>query len=446
MNIPGPLTDPVVLLLVLSTMLLALRMLFVPLAVAHEIRDRLRRRRGALGVLDQEPSISVIVPAYDEEAVLESCLRSILGCGYPDLEVIVVDDGSTDATAGIGADLSREDPRVRCIVQDNAGKGAALNTGIRASTGEILVLVDADTVFTAATVPELLRGFRTDGVGAVCGDDRPVNVDRLMTRFLALITHVGTGLVRRAFDILGVVPVVSGNCGAFRREALEALMHSAQGPVREDTLGEDLELTWRLHRSRWRVTFAPRALVFAESPSTLGALWRQRVRWARGLLQGIHLHGDALSKPWAGRFWAFMLYTLVTMVALPMIQVTALVVLLGWAVRRQVLGQSPLYEGDLVAVIGATGIGLSLILLVLAMGMSGSLRDLRHLWTVPLWPLYSTVISCTMFSALRRELGGAANTWDKSTRTGVISHERRTTLHRPTGDPLRRRDAVTDHG
>lgn len=424
-------------LFALTIALMALRIAFIPLALTHEIRDRRRRRRGDLGALAARPPVSVVVPAHDEETVIESCLRSILGCGYPDLEIIVVDDGSTDRTEEIVRRVRSEDERVRCVVQNNAGKGAALNTGFRVSSYEYVLFIDADTVFTTGTVPQMLRAFHSEDVGAVCGDDRPVNLDRVLTRFLALITHVGTALTRRAFDVLGVVPVVSGNCGAFRRAALEEVMSPAGGPLREDTVGEDLELTWRLHRSRWQVAFAPRALVLAESPSTLAALWGQRVRWARGLLQGIRMHRDVLASPGYGRFWAFLLYTVVTMVIYPVTQVLVLAGIAGWSLTRAARTGESLRATDALVVLGLIGIVLSLLLLVVAMSMSRSLRDLRHLWTVPLWPLYSIVISATMLRALRLEAGGSGSTWSTPARTGVISHERHTALFptpvRPAG-------------
>lgn len=142
--------------------------------------------------------MSVVVPGYNEERVIEGCVRSIMASGYPNLEVILVDDGSTDRTAHIMFRLSLEFLRVQCVSQENAGKGAALNRGTSMATGDVILYVDADGLFTEHTIPEMLRAFADPGVGAVCGDDRPVNLDRVQTRFLAAISHIGTGLVRRA--------------------------------------------------------------------------------------------------------------------------------------------------------------------------------------------------------------------------------------------------------
>lgn len=409
--------------------LLLFRLLFVPLSLAHEYLARRRQARGNLGVLDDEPTVSVVVPAHNEETVLEACVLSILGSGYENMDVVIVDDGSTDRTREIGEALAAEHEKVRYIYQENAGKGAALNHGYRESTGKFLMFIDADSVFTPNTVPEMLKAFHNVNVGAVCGDDRPSNLDRILTCFLALITHVGTGLVRRAFDILRVVPVISGNCGAFRRSCLDEVALTDPGrPLREDTIGEDLELTWKIHRTSWRVVFAPHALVYAESPSKVKALFKQRVRWARGFLQSFRYHWKCMFTLRYGSFGPFLWFSVATMVLLPITQV----VLLVWAIWDLQNVQWATSAGEFWAgawgVLVASGLVLSVILLVIAMALSNSLRDLRHAWALPLWPFYSVLMSFTMIRALHLEITNAEQVWNKPERTGVISHTNTTQL------------------
>lgn len=427
------------LLLLFATVGLALlffRIGMVPLALVHELLTWHRRRKNNHGVLNTTPTISVVVPAHNEETVLASCIRSITGANYSALEVIIVDDGSTDDTATIGTALAAGDPRVRYIHQTNAGKGAALNRGYRESTGEFLMFIDADSIFTERTIPEMLRAFHSDKVGAVCGDDRPVNLNRTVTCFLALITHVGTGLVRRAFDVLHCVPVVSGNCGTFRRTTLDEMSVNRPGPLREDTIGEDLELTWRIRRSSWRIVFAPTALVYAESPSTIKALWKQRVRWARGLLQGVTYHWDAAFRPRLGTFALFMWFTVWTMILVPVIQVVLILALLIRTALTIGTGTfTPAFPGIWPILIGL-GLVLSCALLIIAMTLSRALGDLRHIWTLPFWPVYSTAMSFTMISALRLELMRRPQVWNKPTRTGVISNQQATTLTEPVSPAL----------
>ncbi|WP_257202383.1 glycosyltransferase [Corynebacterium cystitidis] len=412
--------------------LLLFRLLFVPFALVHEFLARRRQTRGNLGVLPTAPTVSVVVPAHNEETVLEACVMSILGSGYENMEIVIVDDGSTDHTREIGEALAAQHDKVRYIYQDNAGKGAALNHGYRESTGEFLMFIDADSVFTPQTVPEMLKAFHNANIGAVCGDDRPSNLDRVLTRFLALITHVGTGLVRRAFDVLRVVPVISGNCGTFRRSCLDEVALADPGrPLREDTIGEDLELTWKIHRTDWRIAFAPHALVYAESPSTVKALFKQRVRWARGLLQSLRYHWKCMFTLKYGSFGPYLWFAVATMIVLPITQI----VLMGWAIwdLQNVTWATSAREfwAGTWGVLLASGLALSVILLVIAMAMSNSLKDLRHAWALPIWPFYSILMSFTMVRALHLEIAKAEQVWNKPERTGVISRSNTTQLESP---------------
>lgn len=405
------------LVLVVGLVLLALglvRLALVPVAVAAELRER-RAPPGPVGLgpsFVEPPSTTVVVPAFDESRVVERCVESVLATGHPRLTVVCVDDGSTDDTWRRLQGLERRHPQVVALHQANGGKGAALNTGIAAATGDVVVLADADGVFRHDTLTMLLRGFRDDRVGAVSGNDRPSNLDRVLPRHLALVGHVGTGLVRRALDRLDCLPVVSGNLGAYRREVLDRV-----GPLRTDTLGEDLELTWRVHRAGYRVTFAPHAMVFAESPVTVRGLWRQRVRWARGLLQAVALHRHMIGNPRYGAFGPYLLYSTVAQVLGPFLAVLGLVAV-GALVALDGTAWLP---ATWLAWLLALGVVLSVALLVLALLLDRAATDLRQVWTLPLWPLYSTLMTFVMLDAARLELARAENRWNKLERTGSVT-------------------------
>lgn len=323
----------------------------------------------------------------------------------------MVDDGSRDATPRILHELAARHPTVRVFEQANAGKAAALNRGIAESSGEIVLLVDADGVFLADTVAELVRPFADPRVGAVCGDDRPVNTDRTLPRLLAVIGHVGTGLMRRAPTVLNCLPIVSGNSGAFRRAVLDEV-----GPLETACIGEDLELTWRVQRARHRVVFAPRAIVYAESPSTVRGLWRQRVRWARGLLQTMALRWRMLGDPRLGLFGPSLLLLAFSGVVLPLVQLAAIPLLAATAAAAQWQGPT-----DGLGLLLWIGLPLALALVVIAAALNGALRDLRYAPTLFLWPLYSLMMSATMVAAIGAEVAGRPRRWNKLERTGVRS-------------------------
>lgn len=247
-------------------------------------RHRRMRRRG-WGPRVTAPA-SVIVPAYNESAGIEAAVRSLIASDHP-VEVIVVDDGSTDGTADLVESLRL--PGVYVIRQPNAGKPAALNTGLRAARCELVVMVDGDTVFEPDTVRTLIQPFADPKVGAVSGNAKVGNRGGLLGRWQHIEYVVGFNLDRRLFDLAECMPTVPGAIGAFRREALRRI-----GGVSEVTLAEDTDLTMALCRDGWRVVYEEKARAWTEAPASLGALWKQRYRWCYGTLQAMWKHRGAL--------------------------------------------------------------------------------------------------------------------------------------------------------
>ena len=380
--------------------------LFFPLALLHAIAQH---RRSAV---ESEPWVSIIVPAYNEEAVIGNCVRSILRSDYKRFEIILVNDGSTDNTL---AEMQRfaAEHRVRILDKPNGGKAAALNTGIHYARGEVLFFVDADGMFLPTTIREMLRGFHSPQVGAVCGNDAPVNLDRLLPRLLAIQTHVTTGFVRRALAAINCLPIVSGNIGAFRREVLEQT-----GAFRPGFIGEDLELTWRVHKAGYRVEFQPGAVVYAEVPSALGALWKQRVRWARGLLQTAVLHRDMFFKP---KYRGMALYLPLNVFSLAVIPILQLAVL-GLLAALLTLGVSPITL-DVLGIIGWLGFGATILATLFAVWLARAWRELRFFYLLPLWIPYAFFLNLVALWALILELTGAQAQWRKLTRTGVVTRK-----------------------
>ncbi|MGI5134299.1 bifunctional polysaccharide deacetylase/glycosyltransferase family 2 protein [Streptomyces sp. CA-106110] len=254
-------------------------------AVLIAARRHSRARQGTWGPPIAEP-VSVIVPAYNESAGIEAAVRSLLASDHP-VEVIVVDDGSTDGTADLVESLRL--PGVRVIRQQNAGKPAALNTGLAAASCELVVMVDGDTVFEPDAVRMIVQPFADPRVGAVSGNAKVANRGGLLGRWQHIEYVVGFNLDRRLFDLAECMPTVPGAVGAFRRRALLAV-----GGVSDTTLAEDTDLTMALCRAGWRVVYEERAKAWTEAPASLGALWRQRYRWCYGTLQAMWKHRGAL--------------------------------------------------------------------------------------------------------------------------------------------------------
>jgi cellulose synthase/poly-beta-1,6-N-acetylglucosamine synthase-like glycosyltransferase len=198
-----------------------------------------------------------------------------------------VDDGSTDDTSSVVSSLGL--PGVRLVRQANAGKPAALNTGIRHARADLIVLVDGDTVFEPDAIGRLVQPFADADVGAVSGNTKVANRRGLLGRWQHLEYVIGFNLDRRLFDIGECMPTVPGAIGAFRREVL-----AQTGGVPATTLAEDTDLTMATLRAGWRVVYEETAIAWTEAPSTLRQLWRQRYRWCYGTMQAAWKHRRAL--------------------------------------------------------------------------------------------------------------------------------------------------------
>ena len=271
--------------MLLVGVLVAARVLLVLGLGSHHVRT-VRRRTAR----EHLPSVSVVVPAYNEAVGIERAVRSLTASDYPDLDVIVVDDGSTDDTASIVVGSVSEG--VRLVRQDNAGKAAALNTGIALSTSEIVVMVDGDTVFEPDTMRRLVQPLADEHVGAVSGNTKVGNRGGLLGRWQHIEYVTGFNLDRRMYEVLQCTPTVPGAIGAFRRDVLAEV-----GEVSGDTLAEDTDLTLAIGRTGRRVVYAEEARAWTEAPSTLGGLWRQRYRWSFGTMQAVWKHrGAAISR------------------------------------------------------------------------------------------------------------------------------------------------------
>jgi len=236
------------------------------------------------------PPVSIVVPAFNEAVGIERAVRSLAASDYPDFEILVVDDGSTDGTAELVERL--ELPTVLVLRQPNLGKPAALNRGIAAARHDVVVMVDADTVFEPRTLGQLVQPLRNPGVGAVSGNTKVGNRHGLLGNWQHIEYVMGFNLDRRLYDVLQCMPTVPGAIGAYRRQALGDI-----GDISGATLAEDTDTTIALGRAGWRVAYAEEARAWTEAPSSLAALWRQRYRWCYGTLQAVWKHKAALWRP-----------------------------------------------------------------------------------------------------------------------------------------------------
>jgi cellulose synthase/poly-beta-1,6-N-acetylglucosamine synthase-like glycosyltransferase len=287
--------------------------------------------RSGLRPLAHRPGLSVLVPAYNEQELIVTTATSLLAQEYSPLEVVIVDDGSTDATferlsqafelvpLPLGSALpldharirgvyaSRVSPALIVVQKDNGGRADALNAGLGFARHELVAITDADSILAPDALARALRPFEEhpDDCVAVGGNVRVVNssrveggrmVDPNVSRHGLGATQVLEYLrgflgVRIAWSRMNGLPIISGGFGLFRRDTLIGI-----GGFLTGSMGEDLEVTLRLHhelRPNWpsaRVAFVPEAICWTQAPDTLRGLRTQRIRWHVGLLQTLGQH------------------------------------------------------------------------------------------------------------------------------------------------------------
>lgn len=378
-----------------------IRLLLLLLAArAHHRRERAAPRVPAFA---RPAPVSVIVPAYNEEKGIASTIESLLRSTHP-LEIIVVDDGSSDNTAQIASGYLRYG--VRLLTQPNAGKSAALNTGIRQARHEIIVMLDGDTVFEPDAVARLAGALRDRQVGAVSGNAKVGNRTGLLGRWQHIEYVVGFNLDRRLYDVAGCMPTVPGAIGAFRRAALDQV-----GGLSEDTLAEDTDLTMAILRAGWKVRYVPDAIAWTEAPASLGQLWKQRYRWSYGTMQAMWKHRRAfIERGGSGRLGRRGLpYLLLFQVLLPLLAPLVDVFAVWGLIFGQGLEMGAVWLGFLAVQMLASWYAFRL-----------DRERARVLWSVPLQQfVYRQLMYLVVIQSVVTALVGSRLRWQRMQRRGM---------------------------
>jgi peptidoglycan-N-acetylglucosamine deacetylase len=242
------------------------------------------------------PYVSIVVPAYREESVVSRTISTLLASDYEgEFEIIMIDDGSPDQTFEMVKENFKDHPQVRVYQKSNGGKASALNYGIEKAKGEIIIALDADTIFPKDAIRLLIRHFENPKVGAVAGNAKVGNRINLVTRWQALEYIISQNLDRRAFALFNCITVVPGAIGAWRKSDV-----LAAGGFSTDTLAEDQDMTIGIRKMGQIIAYEEHARCYTEAPDTLATLAKQRFRWAFGTLQCAWKHRDALLSPKQG--------------------------------------------------------------------------------------------------------------------------------------------------
>ena len=405
------------------------------------IYDRLRSH--VYGTPEQiaayRPRVAVLIPAYNEEKVIERTVQGALDSDYPNLRVIVIDDGSKDRTLEIvRRSFAAEEAagRVWILTKPNGGKAEALNFGLEhVGDAEIFVGIDADTIIAPDAIVRMVPHFLNPKVAAVAGNAKVGNRVNLWTRWQALEYITSQNFERRALNTMGAVSVVPGAIGAWRIAAVREA-----GGYHVDTVAEDADLTMALLRNGYRVEYEDMALAFTEAPTSANALMRQRFRWSFGILQAIFKHKGVFARKGALGFVALpniLIFQILLPLFSPFIDLMFAVGVIWYFLQKHFHPEStdPASFQRLLIFFGAF-----LVIDFIASALAFALERRRPEAREDAWLLsqvwlqrfaYRQVFSLVLFRTLKRAIQGRPFAWDKLDRTAAVKYT-----------PAERRDSV----
>jgi len=403
---------------------------------------------GALAIFDRirgprvhpdpnyQPDVAVLIPAYNEEKVIERTVRAVLDSDYPKLRAIVIDDGSKDETVEVvervfAAEIASG--KVTLLTKPNSGKADALNYALEFVTEELFVGIDADTIIATDAIRLLIPHFTNPKIAAMAGNAKVGNRVNLWTRWQALEYITSQNFERRALDVFGAVSVVPGAIGAWRT----ALVKGAGGYHR-DTVAEDADLTMALLQQGYRVEYEDLALAYTEAPTTANGLMRQRFRWSFGIMQSVWKHRSAFAQG-GGLGWFALPNVVIFQILLPLVSPFIDFMFLfglvsyGWNRYMHPESTDPSSFHKLVlyfALFLVIDFIASTVAFTLERRQPGGQKDfwlLAHVWLQRF--AYRQVFSLVLLKTLKRALDGGDFAWDKLERTASV---------RPQGVPQTR--------
>jgi cellulose synthase/poly-beta-1,6-N-acetylglucosamine synthase-like glycosyltransferase/spore germination protein YaaH/peptidoglycan/xylan/chitin deacetylase (PgdA/CDA1 family) len=405
------------------------RLIFIGAAAVY---DRLHEKifGKPAEVASYKPKVAVLIPAYNEEKVIERTVRAALNSNYPNLRVIVIDDGSKDATLEVARRAFAAEAasgKVLILGKPNSGKAEALNYGIEhIGDAELFVGIDADTIIAPDAISRLVPHFIRPEVGAIAGNAKVGNRVNLWTRWQALEYITSQNFERRALDVLGAVSVVPGAIGAWRVSAVREA-----GGYHVDTVAEDADLTMALLRLGYRVEYEDMALAYTEAPTNANGLMRQRFRWSFGILQAVYKHRKVVARKGALGWVALpniVIFQIMLPLVSPLIDIMFVVGTIWYYIQKHFHPDStdPADFHKLVLFFFAF-----LVIDFIASAIAFALERRRPDDKEDAWLLtqvwlqrfaYRQLFSIVLFKTLKRALEGRKFAWDKLERTAAVNY------------------------
>lgn len=349
-----------------------------------------------------EPTISVIIPAYNEEETIKGTVESVLNADYPKdkIEVIVVNDGSKDKTAEVVKSI--KDKRVKLLNKRNSGKADSLNYGIKHSKGEIVITLDADSYIEKDSIKKMLGYFEDDVAAVTSAVKVRERKDMTFLEKLQKLEYLFTIFNRRLFAMINGVYVTPGPFSAFRREIFDEV-----GGFDPNNIMEDQEIALRIQAANYRIESCMDAVVYTDVPKDFSSFMRQRERWHRGGFRNVMKYSYTIN-PKYGDFGLFvMLYSILSIVLLIVVSIVVATVVSKGSVfflENPLLSIEPIHVLSLIVFI------LTIAWTVLALKeMRENKIKKRHLVAYTI--LYCYLITLFMFIAIFKELKGEKQKW-----------------------------------
>jgi cellulose synthase/poly-beta-1,6-N-acetylglucosamine synthase-like glycosyltransferase/peptidoglycan/xylan/chitin deacetylase (PgdA/CDA1 family)/spore germination protein YaaH len=390
--------------------------------------DRLRKKHA--GTPGFTPPVAVLVPAYNEETVIVRTVRSVLNSTYPNLHVVVIDDGSSDNTAEVaraayGPEIASG--KVAVLTKANGGKAAALNYAVGRLSEEFYVGIDADTVIAPDAIGKLMPHFEDPRVGAVAGNAKVGNRVNLWTRWQALEYITSQNFERRALDLFNIVTVVPGAIGAWRTGPVKAA-----GGYPLNTVAEDADLTMSLLEQGLKVVYEDQSLAFTEAPIDAKGLMRQRFRWSFGTLQAVWKHRAAFLRNKAMGLFALpniIVFQMLLPMVSPFIDLMFLYGVGQFLYDRYNHPEAASVESfERLLVYFLTFMVIDFVTSAVAFSLErkhpsnkGDGWLLFHIWLQRF--AYRQVFSVVLFKTVKRAIDGRPFNWDKIARTAKMSKQ-----------------------
>jgi cellulose synthase/poly-beta-1,6-N-acetylglucosamine synthase-like glycosyltransferase/spore germination protein YaaH/peptidoglycan/xylan/chitin deacetylase (PgdA/CDA1 family) len=364
------------------------------------------------GLIPWKPGkVCIIVPAYNEEVNALKTIENLLIQDYENIQIIFVDDGSTDGTYEKIALAFSDNDKIKIYTKPNGGKASALNFGIEHSDSDYIVCIDADTQLLPNAVSEVMKYFRQQNVGAVAGNVKVGNEKNILTKWQSIEYTTAQNFDRRAFDLINCITVVPGALGAFKKEAL-----LKAGGFTSDTLAEDCDLTIRILRQGYVIRNCTEAIAVTEAPETVKQFMGQRFRWNYGVMQSFWKNKDACFKlKHKSLGWVALPSIFLFQIVMPIIAPLAdLLFILSLIWNR--------HEPESIQKI------LSFYILFLLVDIAVSIlafsfekeKLYKLIWLIPQRFIYRQLMYVVLYRSIKKAIKGETQSWGKLNRTGNV--------------------------